>query len=80
MPARYSDVGDRIAADLDDSGEKIISYSWPDFYKINDADKIREARKDEIRDYCFDEHNILIAYGDKAIIACRDRHINRVRI
>ena len=80
MPLSYSDVGDLIAEGLDSSGEKIVSYSWPDFYRINEAATLRESRKDEIKSYCFEEHQILIAYGDKAIIVCRDRFINRIRV
>ena len=80
MPLSYADVGNQIASDLDDSGQKVVSYSWPDFYKMNDAEKIREARMNEIREYLWDEHELLISYGEKAVIVCRDRHINRVRV
>ena len=80
MPLSYADVGNQIAGNLDDSGQKIISYSWPDFYKLNEAEKIREARMSEIREYLWDEHELLISFGDKVVIVCRDRYINRIRV
>ncbi len=80
MPLSFSDVGNKIADDLDNSGKKVITYSWPDFYKINNAATIREARKDEILEFCFEEHDILIAYGNKVVVACKDKHINRVSV
>lgn len=80
MTIPVSEVGDAIAGYIDAADKAVISFSWTDFYKLNDASALREARKQQVREYCWNEHDLLISYGDKAVLASRDRYINRVRL
>jgi hypothetical protein len=79
MPKTYEQVGSQIASDLDDSGQKIITYSWSDFYAINEASTMREARMKDLRQHMLDEHDVLLAYGNKVVLASYDKYTNRVR-
>ena len=78
MPT-FEETAGQIARDIDGSGEKLITYSWPKFYDVCEAQKLHESRKKGIQEALWDEHGLLVAYGEKVVMVARDAFINRVR-
>ncbi len=68
-----------IANDLEGSGERVITYSWPKFYTICEAEKLHESRKNAIREALLDEHGLLMQYGSKVVLIAEDKFINRIK-
>jgi hypothetical protein len=72
MPIPAEEVAAILQDRLRKSGEHVIAIPWSEFYKINQIDKFRPERSEQIRKLCLDEHGIIFAHGDRVVIAARD--------
>lgn len=79
MPREIQDVVADIASDMEAAPKQPITYSWQDFYTLNDARKLHESRKVEIAQQALEEHGFIVGYGDRVVMVSEDRYVNRVR-
>lgn len=72
MPVPPKEVAALLQDRLRVSGSDVITMDWDQFYKLNDMDKFRPERSEEIRRVCLEDMGIIFACGNRGIVAARD--------
>jgi hypothetical protein len=71
MPKKESVVASELADRLRATGEKVMTMTWPEFYKANDMQRFANERHENLRQ-AFKGQGLIIGIGNNAIIISSD--------
>jgi hypothetical protein len=74
MPRSTSDIVNDINDMLRLKGGPVLTMTWPDFYKLCDMTRFKDARGEAIADNARDHHGLFVGYGKNAVIIAHDRN------
>ena len=72
MPLTFSEVAKQLNDLLVARGEPIVTVPWPSAYAMSGTSRWRQSRTDEIVDAAYEEHGLIVAYGQSGLFVMRD--------
>jgi hypothetical protein len=73
MAKPVADVIDELIEALRRLEVSTITLSWPEFYKLNQIERFKSDRREQLIDRGTLK-GIILGFGDNAVVACRDRN------
>lgn len=74
MAKPFPEIVEELDELLRKSGEPVITMTWPDFYKLSDRERLKNAALDAIREDASGRYQLVIGYGRNAVIISHDRN------
>ena len=71
MPKSEKEVAAELGDILRSTGEKMVTMTWPQFYKLNDLKRFHDGRHDNLREAC-KAQGLIIGIGFNAIVVTQD--------
>ncbi|MNL80832.1 hypothetical protein D3C87_2077800 [compost metagenome] len=71
MPKTEKEVAAELADILRSTGEKMVTMTWPEFYKLNDMKRFHDGRHENLRQSCKGQ-GLIIGIGNNAIVVTQD--------
>jgi hypothetical protein len=74
MPLDVEEIVEELNDRLRRKGEAVMTYSWPDFYKLCDMERFKEPRGERIVERARDQYGLMVAYGRNVVLVAHDRN------
>ena len=56
------------------AGQPCMTMTWPDFYGLCQRERMRDPLQAKIRELASGRFQLIVAYGDNAVVICHDRN------
>ena len=73
------DVVHELQEELRKSSRDCITVGWDEFYELCERKKMRKRFQDEVAGLAKSRYQLVVHYGDNAVIVCHDRNFNPVK-
>lgn len=80
MPKSVENVVDQVANEMAENNLSVGSMSWKRFYALNEIERWKEGRAEELKRYAEAEHNLLVAFGTNVVIFSQDRNFAKLSL
>lgn len=71
MPKSVTEIADECIERLRSDGKDVITFSWPDFYKLAERQRMKPAFLDELVT-ALRQRSLLLAQGQSAVLVAKD--------
>ena len=78
MPKSVSTIVSEINDLLQKNGGPVITFPWPDFYKLCAMERFKDPRPQRIAEEAKDKYQLTIAYGRNVVVVAHDRNFASV--
>ena len=78
MATRHSEVADNIQELMRKDGADVVTFTWPDFYKVSDRERIKVEFQTDLAQ-SLKALGLLIVYGSAVVLVAKDFPFARVK-
>jgi len=79
MAKSTKDVAEDIQHLLQINNKDVITFPWPDFYRVAKRDRIKDAFKDELETK-LNQLGLLVCYGQAVVLVAKDFRFSVVTV
>lgn len=79
MAASASDVADEIQDLLRKNGMDVITFPWPDFYKVCQRERLKDGFVEQLQKQLH-TRGVLLAQGDAVVLIGKDYKFSPVKV
>ena len=73
------DIVDELNEMLRKGGRPLMTLTWPEFYQICERERLKQPIMDGIREEASGKFQLVVAYGQNAVVICHDRNFATAR-
>ncbi len=79
MAMRHGEVADNIQEIMRKNGVDVVTFTWPDFYKVSDRERIKVEFQNDLA-LSLKALGLLISYGAVVVLVAKDFGFARVKV
>ncbi len=71
MAKPIGQVAEGIQDAMRAKGVDVITFSWPEFYRVSAREKLKDAFLTDLKK-CLEQKNLLVCYGQSIVLVAKD--------